>query len=115
MLVCHTTCVYLCSCAADGSDYTGLSTTLTLEPGAERASIDIHTLDDSFVEDNETFTVEMVTSDPTVLLSNINRTVLIIDNDGQWIEHNVTYMHMQDHIQNTVIIYILCILCCLNS
>ena len=66
----------------DGSDYTGLSTTLTLEPGAERTSVEIYTLDDLSVEDNETFSVEMVTSDPTVLL-NSNRTVLIIDNDGQ--------------------------------
>ena len=67
---------------ADGSDYTGLSTTLTLEPGAVNTSIEIYTLDDSFVETNETFFVEMITSDPTVLLSS-NRTVLIIDNDGQ--------------------------------
>ena len=71
---------------ADGSDYTGLSTTLTLEPGAVNTSIEIYTLDDSFVETNETFFVEMITSDPTVLLSS-NRTVLIIDNDGQWVEH----------------------------
>ena len=68
---------------ADGSDYTGLSTTLTLEPGTERTSIEIYTLDDLLVEDNETLYVEVMTSDPAVLLNSINETVLITDNDGQ--------------------------------
>ena len=67
----------------DGSDYTGLSTTLTLEPGAERTSIEIYTLDDLLVEENETLYVEVMTSDPAVMLSSINKTVLIIDNDGE--------------------------------
>ena len=67
----------------DGSDYTGLSTTLTLEPGAERTSIEIYTLDDLQVEDNETLYVELMTSDPAVMLNSINKTVLIIDNDGE--------------------------------
>ena len=67
----------------DGSDYTGLSTTLTLEPGAERTSIEIYTLDDLLVEDNETLYVELMTSDPAVMLNSINKTVLIIDNDGK--------------------------------
>jgi len=67
----------------DGSDYTGLSTTLTLEPGAERTSVEIYTLDDLLVEDNETLYVELMTSDPAVVLNSINKTVLIIDNDGE--------------------------------
>ena len=80
--MCDTTGIHVPVFNTDGSDYTRLSTTLTLEPGAERTSVEIYTLDDLSVEDNETFSVEMVTSDPTVLL-NSNRTVLIIDNDGQ--------------------------------
>ena len=68
---------------ADGSDYTGLSTSLTLEPGEGSVFVDISTLDDQLLEKNETFFVHLMTFDPTVVFSSVNRAVLIIDNDSK--------------------------------
>ena len=59
-------------------------------------SVNIFTLHDQLLEENETFSVHMMTSDPAVALTSINRTVLIIDNDGQCkysINYLITYIH----------------------
>ena len=95
--VCVHACVCVCMCAsvytntdtlfvfsiADGSDYTGLSTSLTLQPGEDKVFINISTIDDQLLEERETFYVHLMTSDPAVVLSSVNRTVVIIDNDSQ--------------------------------
>ena len=98
MCACVHACMCVCACVllcisilirclffsiTDGSDYTGLSTSLTLQPGEDKVFINISTIDDQLLEERETFYVHLMTSDPAVVLSSVNRTVVIIDNDSQ--------------------------------
>jgi hypothetical protein len=45
--------------------------------------VDIFIVDDGALERNETFTLEITTSDPVVLLGNNVTTITIIDNEGK--------------------------------
>ena len=67
----------------DRSDYTGLSTSLTLQPGEDKVFINISTIDDQLLEERETFYVHLMTSDPAMVLSSVHKTAVIIDNDSQ--------------------------------
>jgi len=68
--------------ASSGSDYQSTSGTLTLANGEVSASADINLMDDSVVEGNETFAVElMAPTGGAVLGSPSTATVTILEND----------------------------------
>ena len=45
---------------AEGSDYQGISTEITLSPEEEKKSVDVKLFDDDVVEESETFNVSLI-------------------------------------------------------
>ena len=66
-----------------GSDYSSISSTLTLTSSMAMVEFSIPIVDDSIVESDEQFTVVLSSSDPNVLTSVNQATVTIVDNDGE--------------------------------
>lgn len=61
-----------------------VNVTLTsLSPGYRSPSRNVKIIDDSSVEQNETFLIVLTSSSPGVLIEVSNVTVTIIDNDGK--------------------------------
>ena len=67
-----------------GSDYTqpGVST-VTFGPGQTSASYSVPIVDDSNIEDTETFTAILSTTDSDVNIGDNTATVTILDDDGE--------------------------------
>ena len=64
-------------------DYISVQNLLTFMPGVnELCTTMIPILDDSFLEDNETFSVVLSAIDPAVSLDPASATVIIVDNEG---------------------------------
>lgn len=59
--------VYLC---ADSSDYTALATTVTIPSGMTSKTFTISTTEDSIAESAETFTVQLSSPSPVLMLGN---------------------------------------------
>ena len=69
-------------------DYTLVNSLLNFTSGSSNNATkcqDITISDDIVIEDNQTFTVTLSTTDPDVLLGESLLTISIIDNDGQFI------------------------------
>lgn len=68
--------------AEDGSDYTGTNGTLNFGPGTNSLAIVIPIANDSTVETNETFRVNLTNAVNAVLLTASNTVVSILENDS---------------------------------
>ena len=69
-----------------GDDYTRVNSLLNFTSGSSNNATkcqDIIISDDITIENNQTFTVTLSTTDPDVLLGEYILTISIIDNDGQ--------------------------------
>ena len=87
---------YLPLCIIDAVDFTSVTAQLTFQPS--QADVpqceDVPIQEDTILETNESFTVELSTTDPDVILSPENATVTITDNDGMCI---VPVVYPNDH------------------
>ena len=73
-----------CFFLSAGSDYSPISSTLTLTSSTTMVEVLIPIIDDSVVETDEQFTVVLSSSDPNVFISaNYHTTVTIVNNDGK--------------------------------
>ena len=73
-----------CFLLSAGSDYSSISSTLTLTSSTTMVEVSIPIIDDSVVEMDEQFTVVLSSSDPSVVISaNYHATVTIVSNDGK--------------------------------
>jgi phosphodiesterase/alkaline phosphatase D-like protein len=68
--------------AANGFDYQGLSGTVLIPAGQSSANVTVTTLDDSFVEGNETVVLTLNSNTAYNLGSPVSGTITIIDNDS---------------------------------
>ena len=66
-----------------GSDYLSAAVEIELGPSVDRGCLDIDILDDSDVEDTETFEVRLESSDTEVEIMISTATVTILDNDSE--------------------------------
>ena len=76
----------------EGYDYAFSSSDITFPSGSmdnTPACANITILDDAALEENQTFTVTLTTSDPDVLLGNDETVITIEDNDGSQIVRTV--------------------------
>ena len=84
---------------ADGQDFTGVDMNITFERGQELRqqiyrTIDI--IDDSCVEEEETFTLLLSSYDSDIMIStNAMAKVAIVDNDGKIHAYTVKKNHSQ--------------------
>ena len=60
-----------------------LPTQLTFQPGETELCIQITIIDDVILEDNETFSVGLITTDQAVILNPSSATVTILNNDSE--------------------------------
>jgi FlaG/FlaF family flagellin (archaellin) len=67
--------------AGTGSDYNGVSGTLSFAPGETSKSFTVRILDDSLSEENETFTIALSGPSNVSAGSPTTATVTIMDND----------------------------------
>ena len=72
-----------CLFLSAGSDYSPISSTLTLTSSTTMVAVLIPIIDDSVVETDEQFTVVLSSSDPNVLTSNNQATVTIVNDDSK--------------------------------
>ena len=68
-------------CAVSGTDYTFTSGTLTISAGDNSGTIDVPIIDDIAEEDDETFTLQLVSPTNATILDQ-DATATILDNDG---------------------------------
>ena len=87
---------YLSLCIIDSMDFTSVTAQLTFQPS--QADVpqceDVPLQEDTILETNESFTVELSTTDPVVVLDPQSATVTIMDNDSMCI---VPVVHPNDH------------------
>ena len=87
---------YLPLCIIDSMDFTSVTTQLTFQPS--QADVpqceDVPLQEDTILETNESFTVELSTTDPVVILDPQSATVTITDNDSMCI---VPMVYPNDH------------------
>ena len=87
---------YLPLCIIDAVDFTSVTAQLIFQPS--QADVpqceDVPILEDTILETNEFFTVELSTTDPVVILSPQSATVTITDNDSMYI---VPVVYPNDH------------------
>ena len=73
--------------AVGGSDYTPVSRELTVPRGAydgdNSQCVDVNIIDDSALEGDETFAVELTTANTVVMLGNNETAISISDNDSK--------------------------------
>lgn len=69
----------------DGSDYGALSTSLTFEPTNSLGPlcVNISIVDDTAVEDDELFIVQLDTSDSAIIIAPNTSSVVILNDDGE--------------------------------
>ena len=72
---------------ADGDDYEVLQANLVFEPATTQQCRNISIVDDTALESDEVFSVNLTTVDLSVVLRPNTSTVVIIDNDGMCV-HN---------------------------
>lgn len=66
-------------------DYARTDVVVTFDPTSSSSScFDVSVLDDSIVEPNEGFSLELTTNDTAALLPILSVSVTIVDNDGKW-------------------------------
>ena len=68
--------------AAPG-DFTPILSVLTFQPSTTESCVNIPVSGDVALEDNEVFTVQLSTSDPSLLFSLSSANVTIVDNDSK--------------------------------
>ena len=66
-----------------GSDYTHGVTTVTFGPDVTSASHSVPILDDSNIEDTETFTATLSTTESNVNIGDDTATITILDDDSE--------------------------------
>ena len=64
-------------------DFTPILSELTFQPSTTELCVNIPVSGDVALEDNEVFTVQLSTSDPSLLLSVSSANVTIVDNDSK--------------------------------
>ena len=88
---------YLPLCIIDAMDFTSVTAQLTIQPS--QADVpqcgDIPIQEDTILEPNESFTVELSTTDLDVILDPQSATVTIMDNESMCI---VPVVHPNDHL-----------------
>ena len=92
---------YLPLCIVDAMDFTSVTTQLTFQPSQANVPQceDVPIQEDIILETNESFTVELSTTDPDVILDPQSATVTIMDDDSMCIvpvvqpnKHSLTYI-----------------------
>ena len=84
-----------------GGDYISAISAETFTSGSMGGAarcVNISIIDDRALEDNETFTVVLTTSDPDVILGTSRTTVTITDNDGK----KQTYTYCDQYHRNNL-------------
>ena len=78
---------YLPLCIVDAMDFTSVSAQLIFQPSQAdvQQCEDVPILEDTILEPNESFTVELITTDLDVILDPQSATVTITDNDSMCI------------------------------
>ena len=83
--------------STDGSDYNDpVANTVTFESGVTRATYPVPIVDDSNIENTETFTASLSTTEANVNIVEDTATVTILDNDSEllvWGAQPVTIVH----------------------
>ena len=70
-------------CIAGPGDYTEVSVQLSFQPGESEMCTAISITNDAILEDSETFSVQINTTDQAVILNPSSATVTILDNDSE--------------------------------
>jgi len=68
----------------DGDDFIGGSFSRFVDTSSSMVCINTSIIDDTVVEEVESFTVSVSTTDTAVTISPSSATVIIIDNDGEF-------------------------------
>ena len=79
-------CDVVSECSARlGSDYLGISQSLTISPGTTQNTVTVQLVDDENIESNETFSLRMDNlNDARIILANPSTTTVeILDDDGE--------------------------------
>ena len=66
-----------------GDDFTSDRRTEVFNVGVVSKRVEVHILDDTAIEDAETFTASLTTTEKNVVIDNGIATVSILDNDGE--------------------------------
>ena len=77
-----------------GSDYMSKTVDLTFSAGTTSHTVMIMTSTDSVVEDMETFTLSLTSTDPAVMPQSSTSTVTIIDTTGEYIHSHSMILSM---------------------
>ncbi len=69
---------------ADLSDFIPVVLTVTFQPSNNLQCRDIHTTEDTVLEDTEDYIIQLTTVDPEVTLGLDSATIVISDNDSEY-------------------------------
>ena len=79
-----------------GSDYTSETVDLTVSAGTTSQTVMIMASTDSRVEDMETFTLSLTSTDSAVMPQSVSRTVFITDMTSEYIHSHTLMINMNE-------------------
>ena len=85
-------------CIAGPGDYTEVSVQLSFQPGESEMCTAISITNDAILEDSETFSVQLNTTDQAVILNPSSSTVTILDNDSESGSQSIIYFIHYIHV-----------------
>ena len=76
----------------DGEDYIEVTETVTFHPGQNTSSVEVVLTDDAVYEGLQEFSVTLTSSSDLVNIINGNATVMIVDDDGKFVNPGIVPM-----------------------